>query len=73
MNIFSSAVLYRLVAELACIVGVICATVLAYADKSPWIWSWFLIFAALNIVGGLLKVSETETTKDTARPAISDS
>jgi len=45
-------VLYRLVAELACISGVAAATVLAYGDKSPWVWGWFLGFAFLNIVTG---------------------
>ena len=45
-------VLYRLVAELACISGLAAAAVLAYADKSAWVWGWFLFFAFTNIITG---------------------
>lgn len=55
-----AATAYRLVAELACLSGVIAAAILAYADKSPWVWCWFLIFAALNMVTGPSKVTATE-------------
>lgn len=44
-----TAVFMRLVIELSCIIGLICAAVLAYADKSWWVWGWFLFFAFLNI------------------------
>lgn len=45
-------VLYRLVAELACIFSMLAAAALAYADKSAWVWGWFLLFASFNIVTG---------------------
>lgn len=64
------AALYRLAAELACLAGIIGATVLAYADKSPWIWGWFLLFAFANMVtGGRTKTSSTETKTETVTPA----
>lgn len=59
-----SAAVYRLVAELACIVGVVCAAVLAYADKSPWVWCWFLLFAFMNIITEAKSVSKTITTTE---------
>lgn len=29
---------------------VICATILVLADKSPWIWVWFLIYGAVSMI-----------------------
>lgn len=43
-------VVYRLVAELACLFGVTAAAVLAYHDKSPWVWVPFLIFGFFNVI-----------------------
>lgn len=45
-------VLYRLVCELACLCGCTCAAVLAYNDKSAWVWSWFLLFDFYNTITG---------------------
>lgn len=44
MKVTWQIVFYRLVIELASIAGVIAAAILAYADKSPWVWVWFLAF-----------------------------
>lgn len=46
-------VAYRLIAEMASTGGLAAAAILAYADKSAWVWSWFLLFAFCNIVTGL--------------------
>lgn len=58
------ATLYRLVAELACLAGVISAAALAYADKSPWVWGWFLAFGLANMVTGSTKATETTAKQE---------
>jgi hypothetical protein len=50
---------FRLAAELPGVVGVLCAAVLAYNDKSAWIWAWFLLFAFCNIISGSASASYT--------------
>lgn len=45
-------VLYRIIAELPCLAGLLVAGLLAYHDKSAWVWSWFLVFAFFNIITG---------------------
>lgn len=57
------AALYRLIAELACIAGVIAAAILAYHDKSAWVWGWFLLFAFANMVTGSASVKSGEESK----------
>jgi hypothetical protein len=51
--------LFRLAAELPCVAGIVCAALLAYNDKSAWIWSWFLLFAFCNIISGSASASYT--------------
>jgi len=50
-----SAALFRAIAELPCLAGLAIAGLLAYSDKSAWIWCWFLIFAFANIITGAKK------------------
>lgn len=52
------AAIYRLIAELACITGVVTAAFLAYHDKSAWVWGWFLLFGFTNIITGHTAKSE---------------
>lgn len=53
-----TTVLYRVIAELPCLAGLGIAGALAYADKSAWIWAWFLLFAFMNIITGPSKKDE---------------
>ncbi len=40
----------RLAAELPCIVGIVCAAGLAYAEKPWWMWGAFFAFACVNVL-----------------------